>query len=344
MQDNTSWKPVNVVINPVAANVDWAMLDIAGLNNPFFDRGVDAYLKNNPGCARKTTGLNQLINFSDKEDCIRPAGFIFHVSRCGSTLLSSLIQSLSGNVVIAEAQPISAVLSPYSKMWPLKRKEWSAIRQPLLRGTINALLPGCTEKREETRYFIKFTSWNTIMLDLVLDTWPQVPWAFIYRNPAEVIASCLNSAPAWLRNVHCPAGVASILNVGLRDFNRMRVEEYYARLLSHYLDRAANRVCSNAMILDYENLTPENISLILGFFGITSSPEDVTHIKETMKYYSKSPGNKISFERDSIKKQQQAHGLVNELVSEWVGAGYDRIKRHSYDFDQEKPGVHSQVT
>ena len=40
---------------------------------------------------------------------MRPSGFIFHMSRCGSTVISQMLAALAEHVVVSEAGPIDAL-------------------------------------------------------------------------------------------------------------------------------------------------------------------------------------------------------------------------------------------
>ena len=58
---------------------------------------------------RYRTGLHDLIAQAETADSLKPSGFIFHMSRCGSTLAAQMLAALSDCVVISEAAPIDAV-------------------------------------------------------------------------------------------------------------------------------------------------------------------------------------------------------------------------------------------
>src|SRR5206468_1319466 len=57
-----------------------------------------------------TTPIDKLAEWLQEHPGLRPNGFIFHVSRCGSTLVSQMLAALAQNVVISEAPPIDAVV------------------------------------------------------------------------------------------------------------------------------------------------------------------------------------------------------------------------------------------
>src|SRR2546430_2644461 len=116
---------------------------------------------------------------------VRPSGFIFHMSRCGSTLLTQMLAALAHNIVISEASPIDAVVRA-----PHVRPALSDDQHALwLRWMIGAL--GQPRSGNERHYFIKLDCWHTLALPLFRRAFPDVPWGFLYRDPVEVLVSQL---------------------------------------------------------------------------------------------------------------------------------------------------------
>ena len=87
-----------------------------------------------------------------------PTGFIFHMSRCGSTLTAQMLAALPQNIVIAEAAPIDSILSANLRS-PLVT---DAQRILWLRGMVSAF--GRQRQNREKRFFIKFDTWHTLDL------------------------------------------------------------------------------------------------------------------------------------------------------------------------------------
>ena len=84
-----------------------------------------------------------------------PAGIVFHVARCGSTLVSQLLKQHVGVVVYAEPLPVNEILLPPHK-WP--RAELVAALRSL----------GAAFARHARKPWVwKLTSWNTLFCDLV---------------------------------------------------------------------------------------------------------------------------------------------------------------------------------
>jgi hypothetical protein len=118
--------------------------------------------------------------------------FIFHMSRCGSTLATQLLAQVAEGHVISEAHIINRILSPLT---PLPR----GLRSDLLRASIGAL-QGC---RPSTAAWtcIKFRSWNCLFARQILDICPRAPWVFSHRDGLEVMASVLASPPGCARGI-----------------------------------------------------------------------------------------------------------------------------------------------
>ena len=114
---------------------------------------------------------------------VPPAGFVFHMSRCGSTLVSQMLAAHREHIVISEAGPIDTVLQSHRRRPGIGDEQ----RIESLRGLLAAYgQPGCGSAQ---RLFVKFDSWSVLDLPLVARAFPDVPWVFVYRDPVEVLAS-----------------------------------------------------------------------------------------------------------------------------------------------------------
>src|SRR5678816_558328 len=108
--------------------------------------------------------------------CIRDS--IFHMSRCGSTLVAQMLAALERNIVISEARPIDQVLG--AKVDEERRIAW-------LRWIVNALAQ--RRRPAEEFFFIKLDAWHVLHLPLIQRAFPNTPWVFLYRDPIEVMVS-----------------------------------------------------------------------------------------------------------------------------------------------------------
>ena len=139
----------------------------------------------------------EAMTVAKSEVQMEPTGFIFHVSRCGSTQLANTL-SVSPNVfVYAESHLVPEVLLWLTRSLNLSDAQKLAITRTVVRrmclrqragekgeGTVTSSGPGC---------FFKFQSHmtNAVFSDLLLRAFPKVPFVVLYRNPVEVLVSHL---------------------------------------------------------------------------------------------------------------------------------------------------------
>src|SRR4029077_6493953 len=153
---------------------------------------------------------------------LEPSGFIFHMSRCGSTLVSQMLAALPSNIVVSEASPIDTVVQ--AGRW---RRDLSEDRQARwLPPIIGAL--GQKRTGSEQHYFIKLDCWHTLALPLFRRAFPAVPWVFLYRDPVEVLASQVSQPGTQM----LPRGIGPNLYGIERAYGPGSAEDYYARVLA----------------------------------------------------------------------------------------------------------------
>ena len=115
-----------------------------------------------------------------------PAGIIFHVARCGSTLISQSLKQLDNLAVYAEPQPVNEILVPPHE-WP-RADMVAAIRA----------LGSAFARHAGGPYVLKLSSWNTLFCDIVTEAFPETNWVLCLRDPVEVGVSLLQQPPGWL--------------------------------------------------------------------------------------------------------------------------------------------------
>ena len=102
----------------------------------------------------------------------RPAGFIFHMSRCGSTLVAQMLAALPENRVLSEPTAINAVI----RAALLDARIPRATLVDWLRTVVGLL--GCPLEGE-SRYFVKLDCWHVLALPLIVEAFPETPWIFL---------------------------------------------------------------------------------------------------------------------------------------------------------------------
>jgi hypothetical protein len=103
-----------------------------------------------------------MFRFSALFPRIQPTGLIFHISRCGSTLLANALKKANQVLVVSEPRRVTETL--------------------LLR-----LPSGGADEPE--KLVIKFTSINILAMRQMRTWWPDVPCVVVVRDPAEVMVA-----------------------------------------------------------------------------------------------------------------------------------------------------------
>src|SRR5262249_27690739 len=141
------WAPAQIRCTAADPLVDWCHLGKLRFTAPFFEQTIGTAMAQPFNLLfRRSTPLAALEEISGE---LRPAGLIFHMSRCGSTLLTQMLAALPQNVVLSEPGPLDQVLRLPARLQgvtPDKSSGW-------LRGMTAALAR--RRNPEERDFFIK---------------------------------------------------------------------------------------------------------------------------------------------------------------------------------------------
>lgn len=127
--------------------------------------------------------IDEFIEKYSGTEIDKKLGFIFHMSRCGSTLATQMLASSDRFFVLSEPTIINAILDPALDVTSKKRKL-------LLKATIRSLVSCSPSVCEQV--FIKFRSWNTFYLDLILKEFQYTKWLFIQPRWPRSYVICIS--------------------------------------------------------------------------------------------------------------------------------------------------------
>ena len=98
--------PMRVTFHQTGANVSWCFAGGLDFDDPFFDETLQRCLRRPFSRAfRPQTPISVLTDFAEGNNCRPPDAFIFHMSRCGSTLLSQMFTALPATRLTARRSP-----------------------------------------------------------------------------------------------------------------------------------------------------------------------------------------------------------------------------------------------
>ena len=210
------------------------------LDEPFFQQTVDRAKTKNRG--ELFTEFDVLLQLEKVLESVPPTGFIFHSSRCGSTLVANACRAIANSIVLSEANAIDKLIARFftdANEGGVKESLYSIF----LRGVVHAL--GQRRSGNEQHLFIKFACTSFAQIERITRIWPHVPWLFLYRDPVETIVSNANHQPSWLLDDDWRV-LASITGVSTNEVAAMSLEERCARSIGSFYSRAGVLVASTA--------------------------------------------------------------------------------------------------
>lgn len=311
------WVPFGVNWRTGVPVVAWCYMGNERFSRSFFDDSIQ-FVLNDPFnlLLVHQTPFERLGELYERVRGPQPTGFIFHMSRCGSTLVSQMLASVEKNIVISEALPIDAVIRANvfdPRISADQRVTW-------FRWIVNAL--GQQRNEAERHYFIKFDSWSTLDMAFIQRAYPDVPWIFLYRDPIEVIVSQMRQRGSQM----VPGAIGKTLpDLELADAFKMPPEEYCARVLARFCQIALDHAGSNkAMLVNYTQLPEAALTDILRHFNVEYTADELETMRKASGFDAKSPS--MPFAPDSEQKRNESTGAARQAAIDLVDELYQKLE------------------
>ncbi|QNO26203.1 aspartyl beta-hydroxylase [Sphingopyxis sp. OPL5] len=280
------WLPVELKPYQGAIVIEWLHFAGLPLTDPFFEetwRKVRLLPFNR--LMRTATPLSAIEPFVEAPP---PDGLVFHMSRCGSTLVGQMLGAAPDHIVLAEPPVLDTVI----QLVGLGQVSPAAIRA--MAGALTRDRGGDARHR-----FIKLDAWHALVLPLLRGIWPGTPWTFLYRDPVEVLVSQQRRP-----GMHCRPGVLPLEAYGVDPAEGAAAEDYPAWILGQICSAAADAVDGDCLLLNYDQLPAALTDALLPHFGVAPDAASLDKIVAAGGRYSKAPGQ--AFTGDSAAKQREA--------------------------------------
>ncbi len=312
----SGWTPVRVGWPAGQAQIEWCNLGAERFTDPFFEQTLARVFRDPARLLfRRVTPMEALEPFAVDPAGPRPSGFIFHWSRCGSTLLAQMLAALPQNVVVSEAPPLDQVLGAQ------RYNRWVGHDQRVawFRGMLHAI----AQRRHpsEQHVFVKFDSWHILELPLILEAFPDVPWVFLYRDPVEIMVSQHRT-----RGTQMIPGVvdARLFDLDLAALTRMTLDEYGARVLYRIAAAASTYLpLGHGRLVNYTEL-PNVVDSLGRFFGGEWAPADRLRMASVATRNATTPA--LPHADDTVAKQREASADIRRLAGEWLSGIYAQLE------------------
>ncbi len=300
---SADWLPVGFARGMEPA-IQWVHFSDISPNTPFFEDAVLA-AANRPfnRMFRAATPLSSLVGHTDLR---APSGLIFHMSRCGSTLVSQMLGAAPGHVAISETSVLDSLIQhPFSD---------PETHVDALRGLAHAYGRGAEH------LFIKLDSWHTRALPLLRRAFPDTPWIFLYRDPVEVLVSQLR-----MRGAQTVPGIVPLEWFGLTAQDAYLPERsFIARVLERTCSAVIEHGQAGGLLVNYAELPDAFFERILPHFGMTLEAPALEAMRIAAARYSKSPDT--GFKADGAAKQREADPELRAAATDYVAPVFAELE------------------
>lgn len=262
--------PVSIQFIPEPL-ITWADLRGVRFEEPFFRQTLTRLPREQ---TKALTGIDELRALDDRPG-LTPSLFIFQVSRCGSTLLSQMLATLSTNVVISESPVINQILTAVPA--PAERTE---LLRLMIRG-MGRNLPG-----DARHLIVKFTSWNVLSAEAIHRAFPDTPMVWLQREPLSVVASHAEHPASWTgwRETGHPA--VSIFGLTVEEARAMSPARFRLQAIEA-LFRSVHDSRVSRLVVDYTELPGAVWEKVANHARLILDAGEVERMRERARFDSK---------------------------------------------------------
>ncbi len=309
----TDWLPAAVTWAQQRPQLHWLYAPGLALQKPFYDqtlRSVMLHPFNLLG--RRATWLDEFDD-NDTAASARPAAFIFHWSRCGSTLIGRMLNAHPDCQLYAEPAPVESILHADVRHG-VAQEPW------LLRRLINAMCLPRTGGERHT--FIKFAPWGITALPLVRRAFPEVPCLFVYRDPVEILVSHQRSPGMHMLP---PALPPALFGMTLEQAVQMPLLAYRVEVLRTLAAHAAEYARRGWVEpVNYTQL-PEYVTTLCARWGVAQDDATWAVSRQAAVRNSKNP--QAAFVSDGEAKQGEASAALRRAAEAVLMPLHDELER-----------------
>lgn len=318
----SAWAPSHLSWQPIP-HIEWFRVGKHRFDASFYDQTIEKCFHKDPFnlLFTRRTSLAELLALAESAPGLTPSGFVFHMSRCGSTLISRTLAQQPSFVSLSEPAVLEDILNleieANQRGFTLPHDEHIA----LLRAVISALGQA---RLGETHFIIKFDAWGAHHLPLIQEAFPTVPWVFVYRDPVEVLVSQKN-----MPGLQALPGVLAPAVVGLTDAELAELPQdaYTALVIGKICEAAVAAYETTALparLIAYPQLPGALFETVLPLFGISLPDEALAQLRQQTTRSAKSPES--TFTSDSVDKQARAGERLRELAAQYIQPAYAQLE------------------
>lgn len=312
------WLPTDIG----AATIRWILVKSQSPSDPFFPIWVAALRGRVPRPLEHETELASLAQCSAHLPEVEPAGIIFHVTRCGSTLLSNAVAAGENVFAVGEGFAFDKMIQLAAHPEPFAASVGARALRDLCK--IFAHYRGSPAQQ----LVLKTGVAQVVGLRAIRSIWPMVPCVMIVRDPVEVVVSNFRHPPSVLLEWYntptsCLAGPVPEEALG------RGIEVFCAWLVGRMCSVAAEQMDARCLLLDYLDLTPEAALRVAEFFSVRLTCDGREALRRTFLFDAK---RGIEFKADTDSKKKAATASMAESVARWALAPYEALLQSEWRY------------
>ncbi|MGM9478964.1 sulfotransferase [Pedobacter sp. GSP4] len=306
-----NWIPYQLATKDHELTCRWLYTDGAHFTGPFFSESMGKCMSHpfNARPYRPYSHISVLPEWATGINSLTPTAFIFHVSRCGSTLISQSLSLNKQHIVLPEAPFIDEMLRfTKNDNWPSTLN-----REQILKAVFS--LYGQNPTGDKKHLFIKTDSWHIHFMPLLRKLYPNTPFILLYRKPDEIIRSHQK-----LRGMQAVPGVVpdEFLGIEPGSVANINLDEHITRVLEIYLDCFIQWSQNDplALLVNYNEGIMDMMHKLCNITGIELDTNDWEQIKLRSKFNAKHPEqlfNELQPDEQIAPYQQAVFKRYNQL-------------------------------
>lgn len=255
----------------------------------------------NDEAERKSILLDD-INIEEYHHQTRPLHFIYHTSRCGSTLVTRMLNEIPMLRVLSEPLALNYL---FTSPKPINEETIKTRLQKIMTLLDLATPPQYKE------LVVKWGSWSILSWELIEKSLSPATSLFIWRDPQEVAYSLIKKKPLWLEKNY----LESIFERYAPDFKPAKVDagaESVSLILAAMM-HAADCMPAKRLRIDYTMLPTSVLDTICPKNNWVIGGSTARRMTEVSRYNAKSK-EKIIFEEDSSTKQSSVPNDIKYYI------------------------------
>lgn len=285
-----NWIPIKLIEKENQVYFEWLYLSDIPFAEPFFEETIAKCKSHsyNSKPFKLISTVENLFDWSKELDFVELKGLVFHVSRCGSTMLSQSLATSSENIMVSEAPIIDQIL----------RSDFfdEDTKTVLLESVIRLL--GQKRFPEQKNLIVKLDAWSIFKASYLRSIFPKLSFALLYRNPDEVLRSHQKMAGMHMVPNIIPS---SVFGITFKEIQERNSQQYQALVLEKYFQGFLDfyEKDSNVIMLNYNDGMKNVIERFISFIDVDFSESEINRMLERLKKHSKNEN--AVFTGDSYK-------------------------------------------